>query len=80
MLSASSFIVEMDYQMYKTGWIVGLAAIGVMLTMSSVQIGNLDSWDQALTTKFIAQQLANVGSVIAAFVGGKLIPQPERNG
>ena len=61
----------------KTGWVVGIAAIGMMFGLTAVQISNLETWNQATQPGFVGMQLANIGTVIAAFVGGKLIPTQE---
>lgn len=58
-----------------TGWIIGVAALGAMLTLMSADIMNLDTWAAAKTPAFIGEALAHVGAVIAAFIGGKLIEQ-----
>lgn len=63
------------------GWVVGLGCIGMMFTLCAVQLGSLNTWDEALAPKFIASQLGNLGMVIGAFVGGKIIPpKSEDNG
>lgn len=56
------------------GWVVFLAAVGMMLSMLSVDIMTLMSWDEVLTPIFIGTIFGHLAAVIAAFVGGKLIP------
>ena len=57
-----------------TGWILFIAAIGTMCGLMSGDVARLSNWDQAETPAFISSLLAHLGSVIMAFVGGKLIP------
>lgn len=62
-----------------TGWIIFVAAIGMMVGMLAVDIAALKEWSQATTPTFVGSALGHVASTIAAFVGGKLIPE-EREG
>lgn len=56
------------------GWIVFAAAIGMMMTLLSGEVVGLQTWAAALTPAFVGKAMAHVGVVIAAFIGGKLIP------
>ena len=56
------------------GWIVFIAAMGMMLTLNSVEIANLSTWHEVASPTFVGKMFAHVGTVIAAFIGGKLIP------
>lgn len=57
------------------GWTVLVAALGMMFTLLSVDIAALKDWNQALTPVFVATFIGHIGAVIAAFVGGKIIPE-----
>lgn len=57
-----------------TGWVVGLAAFGMMLGMIAVDITTLMEWHQMTTPVFVGTTLGHVAATIAAFVGGWLIP------
>lgn len=59
------------------GYLVGLAALGVMLTQMAGEVGKIAAWDQITTPAFIAQSMLHLGTVIGAFVGGRLIPTKE---
>jgi hypothetical protein len=68
-----------DNAMTSTGWIVFIAALGMMFSLIAVDISQLDHWAQATTPGFIGQIIGHLAAVIAAFVGGKLIPT-DRDG
>jgi hypothetical protein len=57
------------------GWITVLAAFGMFLGLLAVEIAGLRSWADALTTVFIGKTIGHFAAVIAAFVGGKFLPQ-----
>ena len=57
-----------------TGWLIFAAALGMMLSLISVDVNELTSWHDATTPSFVGTAMAHFGAVIAAFVGGKLIP------
>ena len=57
-----------------TGWIVFIAAIGMMFSLLGVDIASLPDWDHARSTVFIGTFIGHIAAVIAAFVGGKIIP------
>lgn len=59
------------------GWVVFLGAMGMMLTMMAVEVSNLESWTYVSTPVFVGKAMAHLGTVIAAFVGGKIIPNKE---
>ena len=56
------------------GWFLFLAAFGMMLTLEAVEISKLQAWSDATTPAFVGIAAAHIGTVIAAFIGGKLIP------
>lgn len=61
------------------GWITFTAAIGMMLSLLSVDIITLKEWSSATTPAFVGTAIGHVAATIAAFIGGRLIPEP-RNG
>jgi hypothetical protein len=56
------------------GYMVLVAAVGMMCTLLSAEVVNLKAWAEALTPLFVGKAMAHIGVVIAAFLGGKLIP------
>ena len=58
-----------------TGWIVFIAALGMMFGLIAVDISQLMKWSEATTPGFIGQIMGHLAAVIAAFAGGKLIPE-----
>ncbi len=68
-----------DSTLTSTGWVVFIAALGMMFGLLAVDVSQLDHWAQATTPAFIGQILGHLGAVIAAFCGGKLIPT-DRDG
>lgn len=62
--------------MRTTGWMVFLAALGMLLGLMASEVSALQSWDAAMAPPFVGKMMAHLGITIAAFVGGKLIPTP----
>lgn len=62
---------------YAKGWLLFLAAIGMMCTLMSAEIAQLTDWIEASKPTFVGKLLAHLGVVIAAFVGGRLIPKKD---
>jgi len=58
-----------------TGWVVFIAALGMMFGMLAVDIVALKEWSQATTPTFIGSTVGHISAVIGAFMGGKLIPE-----
>lgn len=56
------------------GWLIGIAALGMMLSLMATEVSQLADWHAALTPKFVGEMLEHLSVVIGAFVGGKLIP------
>lgn len=56
------------------GWMIGVAAFGMMLGLMGTEVSELTSWQEALTPGFVGTMFLHASVVIAAFVGGKLIP------
>jgi putative Ca2+/H+ antiporter (TMEM165/GDT1 family) len=57
------------------GWLVFIAAFGSMLGLVAIDISSLTSWNAATTPLFVGSTLGHVAATIAAFIGGKLIPE-----
>jgi hypothetical protein len=56
------------------GWWLFVGAVGLMLSMMAADVKSLESWQKAFEPDFVGQMFAHIGAVIAAFMGGKLIP------
>lgn len=63
----------------QTGYIVLVAALGVMATLVGNEVVNFHSWREALAPAFVGKALIHLGTVIGAFIGGKLIPTEMKN-
>lgn len=57
------------------GWMLLVAAIGMLFGLIALDISNLETWDTVTTPQFVGKLLGNLASVITAFVGGKIIPE-----
>jgi hypothetical protein len=60
------------------GWVIFIAAVGMMASMVAVDISALMGWGEAVKPVFVGTVIGHLGAVIAAFVGGKIIPE-DRN-
>ena len=60
------------------GYFIFIAALGLMLTMMAADVKGLEGWQNAFMPDFVGQMFAHLGAVIAAFVGGKLIPSGDK--
>lgn len=58
----------------QPGFLVFIAALGMMAGLLSVDISQLPTFGAMWTPIFVGKSLAHVGAVIAAFIGGKLLP------
>lgn len=58
----------------QTGWVVFVAALGMMAGLAAVDITGLHDWHEATTPAFIGTIVGHFGAVVTAFVGGKLLP------
>lgn len=56
------------------GWMVGIGALGMMFGMIGQEVAALPSWGDAATPSFVGDMFLHASAVIAAFVGGRLIP------
>ena len=59
-----------------TGWIIFVAALGMMFGLMAVDVSKLSDWQAARAPAFIGTIMAHFGAVATAFVGGRLIPTP----
>jgi hypothetical protein len=57
------------------GWVVFVAAIGMMLGLLSVDVSQLKDLCEAYSPGFIGSTMGHISVVITAFIGGKLIPE-----
>ena len=57
-----------------TGWLTFLAALGVMSGLMVEDIKALKDWSEMFTPAFFGSFLGHFGSVILAFLGGKVMP------
>jgi hypothetical protein len=60
-----------------TGYMIFIAALGMMFTLLAGDVAHLEKWRDAIDPAFVAGMLTHLGAVIAAFVGGKLLPGPS---
>ena len=56
------------------GWMVGIGALGMMFGLIGQEVAELPSWADALSPSFVGDMFLHASVVIAAFVGGRLIP------
>ena len=63
-----------------TGWVIFIAALGMMFGMEAVEVSHLPNWQAANTPAFIGSLMAHFSAVAGAFVGGKLIPEQRDPG
>jgi len=57
------------------GWVVFIVALGMMSGLMANDVGKLTSWNGAFQPSFIVIVMSHFGSVVVAFVGGKMIPE-----
>lgn len=63
-----------------TGWMIFIAAMGMMAGLLSVDLVTLKTWHEVWTPEFIGGAMGHFAVVVTAFVGGKLIPQERDAG
>jgi hypothetical protein len=63
-----------------TGWVIFVAAVGMMFGMVSVDIVGLKDWNEMATPLFVGTTIGHIAAVIGAFVGGKIIPESRPMG
>jgi hypothetical protein len=57
-----------------TGWTVGLAGFGMMCGLMGSDLIQLMKLGEVVSPSFMGNMLLHISAVIAAFVGGRLIP------
>lgn len=57
-----------------TGYLVLIAAFGMLCVSSSSDIKQLTSWAAATTPAFVGTLIGHVGAVITAYLGGRMTP------
>lgn len=62
-----------------TGYTVFIAALGMMCGLLAADIQNLEQWAYMTTPKFVGSVFTHLAAVIAAFIGGRIVPE-YRNG
>lgn len=60
-----------------SGWFVFLAAVGMMAGLIGAEVVEFEDWTQATEPRFVGTAFVHLGTVVAAFVAGRLVP---RNG
>lgn len=65
--------------MKNSGWLIAIAAMGMMLGLLAGDIGALNNWHEIFYPTFIAGIMTHISAVIAAFVGGNLVPNMFRD-
>lgn len=60
-------------------WIVLVAALGMMSTLMAAEVKELAHWNEILNPSFIGTLMGHFGSVIGAYIAGRLTPD-NRNG
>lgn len=63
----------------QTGWVLFIAALGMMFGLVAADMRKLATWEEIKTISFVADFLGHLSVVIAAFVGGRLMPEYRRN-
>ena len=66
-------------QQTTAGWIVFIAALGMMFGMLAVDIAQLTEWSQATKPVFIGSTIWAFVGGDGAFVGGKIIPESREH-
>jgi hypothetical protein len=62
------------------GWIVFMAGLGMMCGMMAVDIAQLMNFNEMITPTFVGSSLGHFAAVVAAFVGGRIIPEGREPG
>jgi hypothetical protein len=61
----------------QSGWIIGIAALGMMCGLLAVDVSQFMTWSEALKPAFIGSALGHLAVVATAFAGGKIVPNPR---
>lgn len=62
-----------------TGWIIFVGAVGMMCGMLAIDVAALKTWADLQTPLFVGTTLGHVSAVVAAFIGGKVIPEARNS-
>lgn len=62
----------------SSGWTLVIAALGMTAGLLGAEISGMESWETVAAPAFIGKSLAHLATVIAAYVGGQLVPTAER--
>lgn len=65
--------------MKASGWLIFIAALGMMLGLLAGDVSSLNHWNEIFYPSFIAGVMTHISAVIAAFVGGNLVPNMFRD-
>jgi hypothetical protein len=65
--------------MKSGGWLIFIAAMGMMLGLLAGDISSLNNWHEVFYPSFVAGIMTHISAVIAAFVGGNLVPNMFRD-
>lgn len=57
-----------------SGWVIFIVALGMMCGLMANDVAKLTIWGDAVKPAFVAIVMAHFGTVVVAFIGGKLIP------
>ena len=56
------------------GYLILVAALGMTAGLIGAEFASLTSFHDTITPAFVGKALIHISTVVAAFVGGKLIP------
>lgn len=62
----------------RFGWILFVSALGMMSGLLADDIKRLTDWKDITTPQFVGNIMTHFASVVAAFIGGRMLP-PKRN-
>lgn len=65
--------------MAASGWLIAIAAMGMMLGLLAGDVSALNNWHEIFYPAFIGGVMTHISAVIAAFVGGNLVPNMFRD-
>jgi hypothetical protein len=62
----------------RLGWITFIGAMGMMMSLIALDIGKLNTWQEATSPKFTAEIFGKISVVIASFIGGRIMPTKSK--
>lgn len=65
--------------MKASGWLIFIASLGMMLGLLAGDVSSLTNWHDMFYPAFIGGVMTHISAVIAAFVGGNLVPNMFRD-